>query len=65
MRASANSSGVSLSGLTVAWVRWLTVLFPTAWGLFELAWIGSPLWGMIFLAAGAYAAWELFFQRKG
>jgi hypothetical protein len=47
-----------------AWVRWLTVLFPTAWGIFEFAWIGAPIWGIIFVALGAYAAWELFFQRK-
>jgi hypothetical protein len=46
------------------WVRWATVLFPIGWGLVELIWIGSPMWGMIFLAAGAYAGWALFFARK-
>jgi hypothetical protein len=45
------------------WVRWATVLLPLGWGLFELLWVGSPLWGMLFLAAGAYAGWMLFFQR--
>ena len=45
-------------------VRWATVLLPTGWGLFELLWVGSPMWGIIFLAAGGYAGWMLFFQRK-
>lgn len=44
-------------------VRWGTVLLPLGWGLFELLWVGSPLWGILFLAAGAYAGWMLFFQR--
>jgi hypothetical protein len=47
------------------WVRWATVLFPITWGLVELLWVGSPMWGVIFLGAGAYAGWALFFQRKG
>jgi hypothetical protein len=46
-----------------AWVRWVTVLLPVGWGLTELLWIGSPLWGIMFLAAGAYAGWMLFFNR--
>jgi len=46
-----------------AWVRWLTVLFPTGWGLFEFFWVGSPFWGIMFLAAGGYAGWMLFFKR--
>lgn len=45
------------------WVRWVTVLLPLGWGMFELFWVGSPLWGMLFLAAGAYAGWMLFFNR--
>jgi hypothetical protein len=44
-------------------VRWITVLLPLGWGIFEFAWIGSPFWGILFLAAGAYAGWQLFFQR--
>lgn len=44
-------------------VRWLTVLLPVGWGLVELFWVGSALWGMLFLAAGGYAGWMLFFQR--
>jgi hypothetical protein len=47
-----------------AWVRWATVLLPTGWGLVELIWVGAPVWGLIFLAAGAYAAWALFLNRK-
>lgn len=46
-----------------AWVRWITVLMPLAWGLVELFYIGSPLWGILFLAAGGYAGWMLFVQR--
>lgn len=45
-------------------VRWVTVLLPTGWGLVELRWIGSPFWGLLFLAAGVYAGWMLFFNRK-
>ena len=45
------------------WVRWATVLFPTAWGLVELFRVGSPMWGMIFLGAGAYAGWVLILKR--
>ena len=45
------------------WVRWVTVLVPLAWGLVEFLWHGSPFWGMLFLAAGGYAAWMLFFNR--
>ena len=46
-----------------AWVRWLTVLLPTGWGLFELLYVGSPFWGILFLATGCYAGWVLFVQR--
>ena len=48
-----------------AWVRWLTVVLPIGWGLVELIWIGQPFWAVLFLAAGAYAGWMLFFKRKG
>lgn len=48
-----------------AWVRWLTVLLPTGWGLVELIWIGQPFWAVLFLSAGAYAGWMLFVRRKG
>lgn len=48
-----------------AWVRWLTVVLPIAWGLVELFWIGQPFWAMLFLAAGGYAGWMLFVKRKG
>lgn len=45
-------------------VRWATVLVPLGWGLVEFAWLGSPFWGILFLAASAYAGWQLFFARK-
>jgi hypothetical protein len=45
------------------WVRWATVILPIAWGLVELLWVGSPLWGVLFIAAGAYAGWMLFGPR--
>lgn len=46
-----------------AWVRWLTGLFPTGWGLFEFS-LGEPFWGVLFLAAGLYALWVLVWQRR-
>lgn len=45
-----------------AWVRWLTVLVPLGWASLEL-WFGSPGWSVLFGAAGAYAAWELFLRQ--
>lgn len=48
-----------------AWVRWATVLLPAGWGLVELLYVGSPFWGSLFLAVGAYAAWMLLVPRKG
>lgn len=32
-------------------------------GLMELVWLQSPFWGLMFLAAGAYAGYQLFFRR--
>ena len=46
------------------WVRVLTVAAPLAWALVEFIVIKSPVWGGIFLAAAAYAAWLLFFNRR-
>lgn len=46
------------------WVRWATTLFPLGWSMVEFFWLGSPMWGVIFLAAGAYAGWMLFLNRK-
>jgi len=46
-----------------AWVRWVTVLLPIGWAAAEF-WQGSPFWGMLFLAAGLFAGWQLFFNRK-
>jgi hypothetical protein len=44
-------------------VRWLVVLLPLAWGLVEFFVTDSPFWGMLFFAAGGYAAWQLFYVR--
>lgn len=44
-------------------VRWITVLLPLAWAGVEF-WNGAPMWGVLFLAAGLYAGWQLFFNRK-
>ncbi|MBP2550905.1 hypothetical protein J2858_003845 [Neorhizobium galegae] len=40
------------------WRRILTALLPLAWGAVEL-YNGSTGWGLMFLVAGAYAAYEL------
>jgi hypothetical protein len=40
------------------WRRILSVLLPTAWGGVEL-YNGSTGWAVLFLGAGAYAAYEL------
>jgi hypothetical protein len=45
-------------------VRWVTVLLPLAWAGVEF-WNGGAMWGVMFLAAGLYAGWQLFFNRKG
>ncbi len=40
------------------WRRILTVVLPAAWGLMEL-WNNALGWAILFLAASAYAAYEL------
>lgn len=40
------------------WVRWATALVPLGWAGVEFS-LGSPGWGMIFAAAGAYAFYVL------
>ncbi len=45
------------------WVRWATAGAPLAWGAMELA-LGNPGWALMFLAAGAYAAWALILSGK-
>jgi hypothetical protein len=45
-----------------AWVRYLTTFPALVWGGVEV-WSGSPGWGIIFLALGAYAYWQLFIVR--
>ncbi|MCB6178238.1 hypothetical protein LHP98_08860 [Rhodobacter sp. Har01] len=44
------------------WVRWSVTLVPLGWGLVEFA-TGSPGWGALFAAAGAYAGWVLLVSR--
>lgn len=46
-----------------AWVRWLVSIGPIAWAVFEFV-TGSPMWGVIFLAAGGYALKTLILDRK-
>lgn len=46
-----------------AWVRWVTVVLPLVWAGVEF-WQAQPIWGAMFLAAGLYAGWQLFFNRK-
>ncbi|MBL4928491.1 hypothetical protein [Fuscibacter oryzae] len=46
------------------WLRWVTTGLPLAWGCVEFLWIGDPFWGVLFIAAGAYAAYELFFRTS-
>lgn len=46
------------------WVRWVTVLVPLGWAVAEFVWLGSPFWGILFLALGVYAVWALFLARK-
>lgn len=46
------------------WVRWVTMLAPLGWAGFEL-WMGSPMWAILFAAAGAYAGWVLILKPKG
>ncbi len=41
--------------------RWVTVILPLCWAGVEL-WMGSPGWAVLFAAAGAFAAWELFIR---
>lgn len=43
------------------WRRWAVTVAPIAWGLFEFV-FGQPFWGVLFVAAGAYAGWELIFK---
>ena len=40
------------------WRRYGTALLPLFWGAFEV-FAGDPGWGMLFIAAGAYAFYVL------
>ncbi len=46
------------------WVRWATAVLPVCWGLFELLWVGSAMWGGLFIAVGVYAGWVLILNPK-
>ena len=46
-----------------AWVRWLVSLGPMAWAGFEFLY-GSAMWGVIFLAIGAYALKTLILNKR-
>jgi hypothetical protein len=46
------------------WVRWATVVAPIAWGLVELFWTESAIWGALFIGVGVYAFWALFLHRR-
>ncbi|NBZ88034.1 hypothetical protein [Stagnihabitans tardus] len=46
-----------------AWVRWLVSIGPMAWSVLEF-WQSEPMWGIIFLAIGAYAFWVLIWNRR-
>ncbi len=46
------------------WRRWATTILPLAWGLVELLWLEQPFWAILFLAAGAYAGWELILRPE-
>lgn len=41
------------------WIRVLIVALALSWGLFEFA-SRAPLFGVIFVAIGLYAAWRFF-----
>lgn len=45
------------------WVRWVCVLIPLAWAVFEFL-LGEPIWGGLFGALGVYAGFQLFFAKK-
>lgn len=45
-----------------AWVRWLVTLAPLAWGGFEFL-AGDPFFGLMFVAAGAYAGKVLILSK--
>lgn len=44
------------------WVRVATTALPLVWAAIEF-WFNSPGWGLMFLAAGLWALWELFLRR--
>ncbi len=42
------------------WRRVIVVAVGLGWGLFEFV-SGAPFWGILFTAAGVYAAWSLLY----
>ena len=47
----------------VAWRRYAIVASCFIWAGFEL-YLGSPMWAMLFGAAGVYAFWMLIFTYR-
>lgn len=45
------------------WRRWLVTVGPILWAGVEL-WNGSPMWAILFGAAGSYAGYELLFKPR-
>ncbi len=43
------------------WRRWATCVLPGAWGVAEF-WFSEPFWGIIFVAAGVYAFYQLILK---
>lgn len=44
------------------WRRWVTAVFPVAWGAVEL-YNGSPGWAVLFAGAGVYAGYVLLWPK--
>lgn len=45
------------------WRRWVVSVGPIVWAGFEL-WNGSPMWALLFAAAGGYAGYELLVKPR-
>jgi hypothetical protein len=44
------------------WIRWFWTLLALGTAALEFT-MGSPGWGLLFLAAGAYLGWELLIRK--
>lgn len=45
------------------WRRWVVTVLPLVWAVVE-AWNGSPVWAILFGAAGGYAGFELLIRHR-